>query len=241
MVSAAIDSALNQGVHGMEVIVVDDNSDDETAAVLARFGERIRTLRLPRSEGVAHARNQAVALARGRWLAFLDSDDLWLPGKIDAQILEMEKDDSIALCFCDYAVDEETTQGEWQETMICGRRPGSRDFAALFRRNFIGTLTVMLRRDCFQAVGGFDESLHRGSDYDLWLRVAATYPIKRVSGVYARYRRHAGSLTGLDTRRDGQTWADVTRRWVARDPQVLTRVGWSYSDWRDSTTLLREA
>ena len=241
MVAQAIDSALHQGVGGLEVIVVDDDSDDNTAAVLTSFGERIRTLRLPRSQGVAHARNRAIALARGRWLAFLDSDDLWLPGKLAAQLAVVDKDDSIALCFCDYAVDDATPEGQWRESMICGRRPGPRDFAALFRRNFIGTLTVLLRRECCLGVGGFDETLHRGSDYDLWLRVAAAYPIHRLPGVYARYRRHADSLTGLDSQRDIETWADITASWIARDPQLLARIGWAEQDWRASSNALAEA
>ena len=240
MVAKAINSALEQVVDGLEVIVVDDASSDDTAAVLSSFGSCIHTLRLPHSKGVAHARNQAITIASGDWLAFLDSDDLWLPGKLAAQLELVEQNDSIALCFCDYAVDDAIIDGLWQETMVCGRRPGPRDFAALFRRNFIGTLTVLLRRDCYQSVGGFDETLHRGSDYDLWLRVAAVSLIQRLPGVYARYRRHAQSLTGLDRQRDIKTHSNITASWIARDPQLLTRIGWTLQDWQAATNTLAE-
>lgn len=228
---AAIDSALAQDVEGCEVIVVDDASVDATQQLLATYGERIRTLTLAESSGVANARNQGVAAAHGEWLAFLDSDDLWRNGKLAAQLSLVRREPGIALCFTDYAVEERGPKGQWQQVAIYGRRPGARDFAALFRRNFIGTLTVLLRREVFHRAGGFDTSLHRGSDYDLWLRIAAQWRIQRLPQVTARYRRHAGSLTGADPDRDRITHAEVTRQWIERDPGVLARVGWTERGW----------
>jgi glycosyltransferase involved in cell wall biosynthesis len=92
MVCEAVESALRQQVGKVEVIVVDDGSTDETANLLTRnFGSRIRLLRLPKRGGVSAARNAGVRLATGELLAFLDSDDLWLPGKLEAELRALER------------------------------------------------------------------------------------------------------------------------------------------------------
>ena len=186
-----------------------------------------------RARGVAAARNAAIEIARGRWLAFLDSDDLWLPGKLNAQLEIMDADPAIMLSFTDYAVNEFRDDGVWHRVAVHGTRPGPHDFATLFRRNYIGTLTVLLRRDCLDRVGAFDETLVRGSDYDLWLRIAERRKVQRVPGVLAHYRRHRSSLTGLDPQRDLMTYAAITKRWIERDVAILTRVGWTEKGWHD--------
>lgn len=92
LVCDAIDSALAQAVGSVEVIVVDDGSTDDTCSVLAkRFGSRISLLRMRRRAGAGAARNAGARLAKGELLAFLDSDDLWLPGKLDAEISVLER------------------------------------------------------------------------------------------------------------------------------------------------------
>lgn len=241
MVSAAIDSALAQRIDGMQVIVIDDASSDDTRGVLAQYGDTIDVLRIHHSRGVAHARNRGIELATGQWLAFLDSDDLWLPGKLAAQLAVVADKPAIALCVTDFAVEQQDTGGDWQKVAIYGQRPGTRNFSGLFRGNFIGTLTTILRRETCLTLGGFDESLARGSDYDLWLRVTAVEQMHRIPQVYARYRRHADSLSGLDPLRDQRTWADVTSRWIARDPSLLPRIGWSLEEWRSAAHLKSES
>ncbi|MCM3906005.1 MAG: glycosyltransferase family 2 protein [Pyrinomonadaceae bacterium] len=92
LVCEAVESALSQRIGQVEVIVVDDGSTDDTANVLTRnFGSRISLLRLPSRRGVSAARNAGVRLATGELLAFLDSDDLWLPGKLDAELRVLER------------------------------------------------------------------------------------------------------------------------------------------------------
>jgi len=109
MVSAAIDSALAQRIDGMQVIVIDDASSDDTRGVLAQYGDTIDVLRIHHSRGVAHARNRGIELATGQWLAFLDSDDLWLPGKLAAQLAVVADKPAIALCVTDFAVEQQDT------------------------------------------------------------------------------------------------------------------------------------
>jgi glycosyltransferase involved in cell wall biosynthesis len=92
LVCEAIESALNQRIGQVEVIVVDDGSTDDTASMLARsFASRIELVRLPTRRGAGAARNAGVRLARGELVAFLDDDDLWLPGKLDAELSVFER------------------------------------------------------------------------------------------------------------------------------------------------------
>jgi glycosyltransferase involved in cell wall biosynthesis len=232
-VGEAIESVLSQNISDLEIWVIDDASYDNTPQILAKFAHHINILRLNESKGVAHARNQGIRQSTGYWLAFLDSDDQWLSGKLEVQMEVIASNSNIGLCFTDYAVNEQDQDGSWRQVAIYSRREGERNFANLFRGNFIGTLTALLRRDCWEIVGGFDETLIRGSDYDLWLKVAQRWQLCRIPQVLANYRRHDNSLTGLSPTRDLETYVEITRRWIQRDPKLLESIGWSYQGWQD--------
>lgn len=165
----AIDSVRMQDVTDWELIVVDDGSTDGSADIPASYGDaRIRSIRHDTNRGAAAARNTGVRAARGRYIAFLDSDDEWLPGKLRAQLDAMERgaDAPQALC-TGFLLHREKTghrsrrhpqaDGTWFETMLdgCYVSPGS---------------TLMVRRDCFAAVGPLDETLPRLEDWDWLLR-----------------------------------------------------------------------
>lgn len=165
----AIESVLTQDVASWELIVVDDGSTDGSPDIPDSFGDaRIRSIRHEINRGAAAARNTGVEAARGRYIAFLDSDDEWLPGKLRAQIgvLEGGPDAPQALCTGFLLHREETgrrmkrwpkPEGTWFETILdgCYVSPGS---------------TLMVRRDCFAAVGPLDETLPRLEDWDWLLR-----------------------------------------------------------------------
>ena len=169
----AIDSVLAQEDVAFELIVVDDGSTDATAAVLSGYGDRLTVIRQP-NRGVSAARNRGVAASRGDLLAFLDSDDLWQPGKLQAQVAFMDAHPSIAIC---------QTEEIWIRN---GRRvnPGRRHRKAagmIFSRSLelclVSPSAVMMRRALFDATGGFDEHLPACEDYDLWLRIGCRNPI----------------------------------------------------------------
>ena len=214
----ALVSIKAQSFTDYEVLVVDDGSEDDTQQLLSHHDAPIRCLSQAHG-GVASARNLGIEHARGRWIAFLDSDDTWMPEKLLTQMQALEQNPEVSMVFSDYEVwDESRDQPELVQT----RRYLDEDtsFAALARRNFIGTLTAVVHREALATAGGFDESLVRGSDFDAWLRIARNGKIMRVPGVFARYRRHPKSLTGLDSRQDANTRDEVLARFRERWPEI---------------------
>ncbi len=173
MVREAIRSVLDQKDAAFELIVVDDGSQDETPEVLASFGSSIRVLRQP-NRGVSAARNLGVAAARGRWIAFLDSDDLWKPEKLRRQMEYLRNHPDCRIC----QTEEIWIQnGRRRNPRRYHRKPSGYCFDKLLERCLISPSAVMIRKDLLESLGGFDESLPACEDYDLWLRIGCRHPV----------------------------------------------------------------
>jgi glycosyltransferase involved in cell wall biosynthesis len=177
MVRRAISSVLVQDHPSFEVIVVDDGSIDDTRMWIPS-GKKVKFLVHPANRGVSAARNTGIRYSSGRLVAFLDSDDYWLPGKLRRQ----------ADYFIEYSSAVACQTGErWIRQ---GRRvnPGRRHIKPsgdIFRRSLdlclVSPSSVMLKRELFEDIGVFDERLPACEDYDLWLRITCRYPIHLVS------------------------------------------------------------
>ena len=172
-VCEAIASVLRQDYPDMELIVVDDGSCDGTAAVVSGFGPAVRYL-WQENRGVSAARNRGVAASTGGLIAFLDSDDLWLPSKVSAQVAYFEAHADTQACHtdeiwirCGVRVNERHVH----------RKHGGWQFLASLRRCLISPSAVMMRRTLWDRLGGFDETLPACEDYDLWLRLTAVVPV----------------------------------------------------------------
>jgi glycosyltransferase involved in cell wall biosynthesis len=189
----AIDSVLAQNYPRLEVIVVDDGSTDETPAVVAGYGTAVRFFRQANA-GAAHARNRGIELATGELVAFLDSDDLYLPGKLLEQARQFQADPALVMVYGWFSILDD--QGRTRLGRRCGL--SGRIGRALLSRCMQGpvaTPTVMVRRDALQAVGGFDETMHLSEDIDLWCRLARRGPVGLIPRVLVEVRRHAGNLS----------------------------------------------
>jgi glycosyltransferase involved in cell wall biosynthesis len=164
----AVESVLRQEGACFELIVIDDGSTDSTAALMGRYAGRLRYVQRGRG-GVAAARNHGARLARGGWLAFLDSDDEWLPGKLAAQLAFHRDQDAIRI-----SQTEEIwiRNGRRINPRAYHQKPAGDFFVSSVARCLVSPSAVMLHRDLFERVGGFDESLAVCEDYDLWLRIA---------------------------------------------------------------------
>ena len=198
LLAEAIDSVLAQTHSDFELIVVDDGSTDDTPSLLDGYGAGIRVFRQV-NRGVSAARNEGIRMARGELIAFLDSDDLWLPEKLSAQTAFFNAHPESRIC---------QTEEIWIRNGVRvnprrrHRKPTGDIFLPSLQLCLVSPSAVMLRRELFQEIGLFDESLPACEDYDLWLRVSRLYPVHLVeTPLVVKRGGHADQLSkkpGLD-------------------------------------------
>lgn len=171
-VSRAVDSALAQTYQNLEVIVVNDDSTDETPAVLARYGAAVRVINKPNG-GLPSARNAGIQAAGGEFVAFLDADDWWLPEKLACQMELLRSRPELG--FCSTAARVETPEGKTLNIWTCPA-PASTILETIFQTNAAvagSGSAVLVRRALFERAGFFDETLRSLEDVDMWMRLAA--------------------------------------------------------------------
>ncbi|MEK0316987.1 glycosyltransferase family 2 protein [Cohnella sp. 56] len=186
-VGEAIESALAQRIDGLEIIVVDDGSTRE-AWRLDRYRGRIHVLGKANG-GTASALNHGFRLARGEYVAWLSSDDRWLPGKLARQIAHMERSGS-AFSHTAFRYIDASGQPSAKPVRLAYGSPYE-FYRSLLGANAINGCTVMLRKSLFERLGGFDERALYSHDYDMWMRaILAGYAPTYLSEVLTEYRRH---------------------------------------------------
>jgi glycosyltransferase involved in cell wall biosynthesis len=165
----AIYSALSQSVQDVEVIVVDDGSTDATALLAASVEDkRVRILR-QENAGLSAARNAGIRAAQGKYIGFLDGDDIWFPSKAREHLGPMEADPGMGLTYSHSAYIDENGELTGQLLISTIHRPDLQD---MLIRNLVGNgSTPIVRRDCLYRVGLFDESLHALEDWEMWVRI----------------------------------------------------------------------
>ena len=187
----SIESVQNQTFRDFEHIVIDDGSSDGTADVLKSFGNRITYIRQD-NRGTHATLNRAIRESSGAFIALLDSDDAWLPDKLERQMKIFEQFPETGLVYSQaYRIDY---QGNFKDTGEPFGKPTIADratFEGLWRDNPIPTPTAIFRRACVEQVGGFNESLKALSDWELWIRISAKWPVVFIPEPLALYRVHA--------------------------------------------------
>lgn len=190
----SIGSVLNQTFRDLELIVVDDGSTDNTKAVVEEFARkdnRVKYFWQPNFGGPAGPRNTGIKHASGKYVAFLDSDDEWMPTKVEEQVNLFEHSAvDTGFAGCDYTLQE----GATIVTYKLPRFTKDTTFEKLLEHDFIGTATiVMIKNDVLDDVGGFDENLECGEDTDLWLRIAEKYKFALAPNILAAYHVHGNN------------------------------------------------
>jgi glycosyltransferase involved in cell wall biosynthesis len=217
-IAATLDSLLAQGHRGWEAIVVDDGSGDGTAAIARDYAERDRRIRLVQQDrgGEASARNTGLAEARFDWLLFLDSDDWIAPAHLARMTAELCADPALDAVHCGYA----RVAADGTQLVDPYEAPEGDMFATWARRSAFPVHACVVRRDLVTDVGGFDASLEKSADWDLWQRVARTgarFGAVREPLAFYRMRPSSASLEAPKMLRDGLR---VLRRGHAPDARV---------------------
>jgi glycosyltransferase involved in cell wall biosynthesis len=214
---SAIESVLGQSYPALELIVVDDGSTDDTRSIVKEYGDRAKYLFQEGPRGPAAARNRGIQEAAGEFIAFLDSDDVWLRDKLQKQLTLFQKNPSVGMVGggCTYTHRTGQSVGstvfgpwhiEYEDFAVSAAMPGSASNA-------------VIRRSALVEVGMFDESLHRAEDRELWMRISQKFPVRCVRSPTVLIRVHAEP-------RPGSGWKDILfyRRQVnARIPNQLLR------------------
>jgi hypothetical protein len=198
-IRSAVASILNQTMPVLETIVVDDGSADATVEVVAGIADpRVRLVSRPNG-GPSAARNAGIAAARGDWVAFLDSDDLWLPGYVERATAALSAAPNPGFAYTDaYVFDSGRGQvkvGSASDALVPPPPDRASFLTALIRRNFVFT-SAAVPAAVLAAVGGYDESLRLSEEYDLWLRIlVAGFDGVWMGGPLAIYRMHPGQTS----------------------------------------------
>ena len=173
IIKEAIDSVLAQDYTEFELIVVDDGSTDHTSDVLDSYKNVIKVFS-QKNKGVSAARNRGIAEASGQFIAFLDSDDLWLSQKLSVQIEFFNQTPDVLIC---------QTEEVWIRNGLRvnpkkrHKKPSGMIFKPSLELCLVSPSAVMIQRSLFDRVGEFDETLPACEDYDLWLRISCGFPI----------------------------------------------------------------
>ena len=197
LLSTALPAALAQEGVRLEVVVVDDGSDEPAPSRTALDDPRVRLLRVARPAGVAAARNVGIRDARGEWIAFLDDDDVWSPHKLRAQ-LDVLGTGAARFAYC-AAVLVDVRSGD----ALALRLPASEELAAWLRSSSAipaGASNVLASADLVRDLDGFDERFHHLADWDLWLRLSDLAKAAVCADVLVAARLHDGNMRTAATR-----------------------------------------
>ena len=183
-----VDSVLAQTYSPIEVILVDDCSQDRTREILSSFANRIKVIKNNSNQGVSVSRNLAIEASQGDYIALLDHDDLWHPQKLEKQMPLFDTTPTLGLVYSD-AYYEKTPQDRWRSFKINPPFRG-RVFDKLLEHNFILCLTAIIPRRVLDQVGWFQPHLRFAEDYELFFRIAENFPVDFIDEPLATYRIH---------------------------------------------------
>lgn len=222
-IRAAVESVLTQSYADFELLVIDDGSSDGTMSALAELSDpRLRLLANPRNMGPSAARNTGIRAARGDWVAFQDSDDEWLPDKLEKQLARIaETGPRCIAAYCGMLIgtpkDGSLGAGgvRYYPDASLGVREGDL-LEPLLRRSLISTQTLIARRDALLKIGGFDENLPALEDWDCALQLARLGTFAFVDEPLVKQYFSPNSIT-----RNRTKWAPARERVVAKNLDLL--------------------
>lgn len=204
-ISAAIQSVLEQTFAGVELVIVDDASTDQSVVAAAEYArahsDRVRLITFDQHRGPAAARNAGILGSRGDVICFLDSDDVYSPSKVEQQLRALREEQKPVVVYCDW-----WRMDENGDTLSPGKRERLRKSGHIFSDAMcmvFGFSTMfMVRKEVLKAVGLYDESLIWAEDYDLVLKLARDYDFKYVQEKLYGYRTHPQNTRNMMSRKE---------------------------------------
>lgn len=201
-VKEALDSVLDQSHRDLELLLVDDGSTDADYRQFEALDPRVRVIRLE-GVGVSRARNTGMQQARGELIAFLDADDVWFPGKLEAQVRYFDRHPDVGVVFGGFIRWTADSQGvfppattlavECSDVTDCEPDRSGWLYGRLINGLLVGMNTAVIRRAIYLAIGGFNEAMRQGEDYDFWLKASRLAEMHALNAPVALYRIHGAS------------------------------------------------
>lgn len=190
--SSAIQSVLDQTFENSEILIIDAASTDNTGEVVSNFDdERIRYIRERKDRGPSTSRNIGIENSTGKFVAFLDDDDLWMPSKLEKQLDLINQNSDVGVVSTGAWMFNENGKMEIFFPSVRGNI-----YPKILEKNYIGGCsTVLVRKECLKRVGMFDKNLPSGEDFDLWIRLAKHYEFDYVKEGLVLYRVHAKRIS----------------------------------------------
>lgn len=199
-ITNTLDSIFSQDYKNIEVILVNDGSTDDTSAILERYKDIAKIINQTNS-GSAVARTQGIKNATGKYIAFIDADDLWVPWKISTQVRYLEQHQDIGMVFNSW-IELHSESNELPKTPpppeFCDAIEEENSgwiYTRLLMECIVHTSSVVILKSICDQVGDFDTTLRRGQDYDYWIRVSQLTKINKLKSVLSAYRIHSSSIT----------------------------------------------
>ena len=192
----AIESVFAQTYEDWEIVFWDNASTDSTAEIAKSYGPSVRYFRSDQTYPLGKARNLAIEKARGKYLAFLDSDDIWLPEKLEKQVWAFEKNSAVGLVYCDaiFFNDKGTNYRLYRRK----KPPQGKIFRALFKKFYLPLPAVVIKRDALDRINlWFDERFTMVEDADLFMRIAHDYEVAYIDEPLAKWRMHNKSWSNI--------------------------------------------
>lgn len=190
--NAAVESVLQQTFKDLEILIIDDGSKDNTSELVKSFGDKVRYI-YQENAGVSIARNNGIKESKGKYVAFLDADDTWLPTKLEKQVNALKDNPDYKFCFSDFVGVNQNLQ---PIEMKRARLLNSAIKDLLLRGNVVGSIcTVLCERELFDKVGGFDPKLSQCADWDMWIRLATLTDFLFVDEQLVTYRQHDSNMS----------------------------------------------
>lgn len=237
-----IESVIAQTEVNWEIIAVNDGSSDNSQAILQEYAkkipDRIKVITVENG-GVSRARNTAVAVARGTYVAFLDQDDLWASRKLERQVEMFSQDKNLGISFTNVMFIDEKGTVLREDVLRFGVKHRGNIFEFLIFENFIGISSVMLKKELYVRTGGFDPRFSLAEDYDFLLKVTQKSSIDYIDEPLLLYREHGDSGTHIKIDRLIDEALSISNHWRRQKPQIFRKHFLRYGLFRLKLEMLR--